>query len=352
MDRQSKNHSPTLKKIIRFLPLLFLLLLACETPTTKPKHAFYHWKTSFAPSPFEEQKLSDLNVDRLYVKYFDVDWPDGQTQANPQAKVSFPQKPEQEVVPTVYLTNQAIQKTGEAHAPQLADKVFKLIFERHPAALRQPTEVQIDCDWTQSTRAAYFAFLERMRSRLDSLDIQLSATIRLHQIKFYKQMGLPPVDRGMLMFYNMGQLDNPDEVNSILDVAEGKRYLANLKSYPLPVDVALPIFAWAVLIRQGKPFKLLNNLRLEDVAHFPWLHSLAPNLMEVDSSHYLESHYLYPTDRIRFEAVSNEALQAAASLLQSKLAKGTRSISFYHLDSTSLQHFSTEELNAVYHQFD
>jgi hypothetical protein len=326
---------------------LLLALVACGHPDAAVEPAFYHWKTRYSPTATEHETLQTLGVGKLYVKYFDIDWPDDATRALPQAKVDFAQAPQAQIVPTVFITNRAIQKTGEAESRALADNLYRLIMDLHPTASPPPREVQIDCDWTAGTRAAYFALLERLGQRLDSSAITLSATIRLHQVKYPKQTGVPPVDRGMLMFYNMGDLDNPGEDNSILDVAEGKRYVGNLDAYQLPLDIALPIFAWGVLIRQAKPIQLLNNLRLESTTGLPWLTQLGDHRFRVDTSHYLGGHYLYAGDELRLEEVTPSALHAAANLLAQELPIASRTIAFYHLDSLTLRHYRVQTLDSV-----
>ncbi|MEZ4901823.1 MAG: hypothetical protein R2822_08725 [Spirosomataceae bacterium] len=49
-------------------------------------------------------------------------------------------------------------------------------------------EVQIDCDWTVATKAKYFRLLQQISALLPP-SVILSATIRLHQIKFYRTTG-------------------------------------------------------------------------------------------------------------------------------------------------------------------
>ena len=327
------------------------VLVACGRRSSEVSPSFYHWKTRYSPTASEKESLQKLGVTRLYIKYFDVDWPEEASQAQPQARVQFAQLPDVAVTPTIFITNRTIQKTGEDNCPALADKIYTLIFSLHPKELPPPAEVQIDCDWTVGTRAAYFALLKRLDARLDSLQIALSATIRLHQLKYPEKTGVPPVDRGMLMFYNMGDLDNPQEDNSILDVAEGQRYLGKLDEYALPLDAALPIFAWGVLIRREKPIKLINNLRIESAVDIPWFSKLSENRLRVDTSHYFGGHYLYAGDEIRFEEVAPGALLQAAQLLGNGMAPAARSVSLYHLDSLTLARYDIQTLDSVFGAF-
>ncbi|MBK8703650.1 MAG: hypothetical protein IPN33_08475 [Saprospiraceae bacterium] len=118
-------------------------------------------------------------------------------------------------------------------------------------------EIQIDCDWTEKTRDSYFYLLKKMREQLEPGNCALSATIRLHQVRYFKKTGAPPVDRGMLMFYNMGDVESWEEPNSILNIKKGEPYLDGAARYPLPLDVALPAFGWGVLFREGRMIRLI-----------------------------------------------------------------------------------------------
>jgi phosphoglycolate phosphatase-like HAD superfamily hydrolase len=160
------------------MAVISLVLPSCQGKKKEIFRSFYHWKTRFSPSSSVSRELQDLNVSRLYIKYFDVDWPEDRQMAIPKAKVEFDDLPDQEIVPTVFITNRTMRKTKEAAAATLADKIFQLIFELHHDDLPLPREIQIDCDWTEASKAAYFALLSRLGTRFDSLGMVLSATIR------------------------------------------------------------------------------------------------------------------------------------------------------------------------------
>lgn len=109
-------------------------------------------------------------------------------------------------------------------------------------------EIQIDCDWTASTQEAYFKFLHILKEKAKDKQIQLSATIRLHQLS----MTPPPVDRGILMMYNTGDVKQLSCQKPILDMKDVAPYIQHLGSYPLPLSAAYPLFSWRVLFREGK----------------------------------------------------------------------------------------------------
>lgn len=109
-------------------------------------------------------------------------------------------------------------------------------------------EIQIDCDWTMRTRAAYYGFLEQLRAMAHNDGIKLSATIRLHQLS----QPAPPVDRGVLMMYNTGDFTDLACRKPILDMNDAAPYMSRLAGYGLPLASAYPLFSWRILFRAGR----------------------------------------------------------------------------------------------------
>jgi len=208
-------------------------------------------------------------------------------------------------------------------------------------------EIQLDCDWTNKTRGKYFALLSEVKTYLNPKDILLSSTIRLHQVKYFKETGVPPIDKGMLMFYNIGDINDPKTTNSILDLDDAKKYLTNFWEYPLKLDIAFPIFSWGVLIRRGRTIKLISNLRPEDLKDDNKYIKVEENKYKVINSHYLEGYYLYEKDLIRTENVSCEQLTDAAKIMSSVLDNKDIVVSFFHLDRKCLKYYDYEELKTV-----
>ena len=123
-----------------------------------------------------------------------------------------------EIIPVVYIVNNCFKantktnsissdksggKSSDETPRQLADKILNRILQMNEANdIENVKEIQIDCDWTASTQEAYFEFLHYLKEKAKDKQIQLSATIRLHQLS----MTPPPVDRGILMMYNTGDV--------------------------------------------------------------------------------------------------------------------------------------------------
>ncbi len=296
-----------------------------------------------------------LGTERIYVRFFDIDLAPGGESVRPIAKLrsSSPFPGDKEIVPCVFITNRSLKALPESELPQLGQRIFSQIESiGQQNNLSPPTEVQIDCDWTPTTQEKYFELLSILRGLLKNIDCQLSCTIRLHQYKYPAETGVPDVDRGMLMVYNVGNLDDPDEENSIFNLQTVQSYVEPKRDYPLRLDVALPIFGWGVLIRGGKPIRLLNNLRLEEALTDSLVNKTQSNQVEVLQSHYFYGRYLYAGDKIRFESVSSETLIAGAEMVANNLPEQeSRYIALYHLDTLSIQHYAIDTLETVYRAF-
>lgn len=313
-----------------------------------PFRAFYHWRTAFSLSDAEQLLLDSLGVDRLYVKFFDVDWEPGEG-AVPLAAVQLDTQGlhGRQLIPTVFLTNRTLTQIAPDSIPLLASNMVRKIdalWDLPAASLR---EIQIDCDWTASSRLTYFALLEALDSLYQGREVQLSATIRLHQLRYPERTGLPPVDKGVLMFYNMGDLQDWSEPNSILNLEKAAAYLPDDLQYPMPLDLALPLFRWAVLYRDQRMIKLINEPDLSQLQQSGHYQLIGPGRYQVTHSTYLDGYYLYQGDQLRIESIDADQLRAAWQLVHRQIPAAAESLIFYHLDSAVVARYPAAALNGI-----
>lgn len=253
--------------LILSLPFL-LALTACQRQQSRATlRSAYYWSTTWMMDSVKTRFIRQHRISRLYVRYFDVvRRADGQ--AVPNATLRFPEQAGQgggdpsanaspvprgvEVVPVVYVVNDCLRSSGGqaptdpvAQAAKVLSRIEQMSQAQGIGGLR---EVQVDCDWTASTATAYFRFLRALRQRAHARQLQLSATIRLHQLS----QAPPPVDRGVLMMYNTGDARQLSSQKPILDMADAAPYLRHLSAYPLPLAAAYPLFTWRILFREGR----------------------------------------------------------------------------------------------------
>jgi hypothetical protein len=309
--------------------------------------AFYYWKTVFKLTDFEKQRLDSLQVKTIYIKIFDVDWDETTGQALPKAVIRFADssfKPFK-IIPTFFLTNECIKKIDSLQIPAVAEKIMQLtkqiIVNNN---FKEIPEIQIDCDWTAGTKEKYFSLLRDLKKL--NPNAAFSATIRLHQIKFMGKTGVPPVDKGLLMCYNMGNLKNLATKNSIIETAELKKYVGNLSHYPLALDVALPLFDWKVLFRKNIYTGLIENL--PDAVFTNSFSTKKDNRYKLLKDTLLQGYDLKKGDVLRSEQSDYAEILSAASEINKRLQNTRPRVSLYHLDSVILNKYTLHELETIY----
>lgn len=307
-----------------------VLLAACGSheggSVAKSEHrGVYHWKTTYNPTRWELQWMHEHEVDRLYIKLFDVEpgEPNGYSgwRMVPVATTRFEQllPSDIDVVPVVYITLSAIEQmedydwqTSRTYAKLLVDRITAMMADHWSGTLR---EVQLDCDWTVRTRERYFSLCREVREILNGNDVELSGTVRLHQMGEERL----PFDRTVLMVYNTGHLQSRSTRNSILDHSDVAPYLRKHRSPQLDsADVAWPAFGWGVAFhRNGKFAGLVHSSQLTED--------------EVDT--------------LRVEWAEPKEIERVKRDMPA--TKGHTTI-IYHLDSLNLSRYSHEEIEAIY----
>lgn len=333
-----------------FTSLLVLHLNCRQTLQRTVTPAFYHWQTTLNITPEESAYLDSIGCKKLYIKILDVGVNEISGAIEPYSRLEIKDTivlHQREIVPTVFITNAVFKNISAEKTDWLVGKITETV----KASPLQPfQELQFDCDWTGSTRQAFFRFLQQMKKALP--DTRLSATIRLHQYKFPEKTGVPPVSRGMLMFYNTGDIESETTGNSIIDPKDALKYVQGAPArYPLPLDLALPVFSWTLVYREGAFWKIINGVPedLKDSARFEAQPANSAHL-QVRQATFLSGHYLRPGDHLRVETVPPGLLLETAQLAaRVDLAENT-TLAFFHLDATVMKHYSPQLIDSVCQQ--
>lgn len=339
---------------IPLMPLLCALFIQACTKVA-PERAFYFWKTTLSATPEAVSYLDQAGVGHVYIKILDIGIDPARRTIQPYALLEVEDTAllkSRHWSACVFITNEVFEGIAEKELDWLADRTA-FALGAYTSKLPTPAlEWQIDCDWTPSTKAAYFRYLTLLKPKMPS-GTALSATIRLHQFKFPQQTGIPPVDRGMLMAYNTGQIERFDARNSIYHPEDADKYwTGSLKPYPLPIDLALPVFSWTLLYREDALHKIIHGVperELSDVERFLLLDSV-PDLRRflVLRETFLEGHYLRPGDGVKTEAIHPELLQ---EIVRRAVAHPVRRIALFHLDPMVTDRFPPALIKSLCDQF-
>lgn len=325
---------------------LLIMLLACQT-SIKPAISFYYWKTSFDLTPVEHAVLTQNKVKKLYIRYFDLKLNPVSHEVYPESPIHF-KTPIQQflVVPVVYIKNQ-IFLNNKTPIADIAQKTWNLIAKINSTNGINCHEIQLDCDWTLSSKERYFAFVEAFK-RLSQK--RISATIRLHQVKYFKNTKIPNVDSGVLMYYNMGKIA-PDSLNSIYDRTSAEKYLESLKKYPLQLNFALPIYSWFVHIQNQKIIGVRTKISVSDLQKDMNFRQVEKKHFRVIRSNYKNGVFYQENDVLKLEAISSSDLLEMASDLQENSKQTPNEIVFYDLDQFNIKSYEKsifEQVIAVF----
>ncbi|HEX8545492.1 MAG TPA: hypothetical protein VF691_00945, partial [Cytophagaceae bacterium] len=210
-------------------------------------------------------------------------------------------------------------------------------------------EVQFDCDWTPSTREKYFAFLKKMKVLFAGKSI--TCTVRLYAFKYPKKAGIPPVDKGMLMCYNAGDIKDVKAVNSLFNKEEVLAYLEDADKYPLALDAVLPMFCWAVHYRNDK---LQNILSIDEIENYYErnFRRESGNLIAIKDFNYGDDYnsiYIREGDVIRVEETDMEEVEAIIAPLKKHMNKHS-TLAFFHITKYAFDKHS-EKIRSIFNSY-
>jgi len=165
-------------------------------------------------------------------------------------------------------------------------------------------------------------------------------------------MGVPPVDRAMLMYYNMGELQEVTERNSILNNETALTYIEPADVYPLPLDVALPTFSWGVSFRDGQFLGLMRDLNTEVVKASGFFANFTSNSYRSTKDTVWRGVYVRTGDILRIEEVTPEALDTAVHHTAPLLDRSGATLSFFQWHAPNFISLANEDLRSILSHYD
>lgn len=344
------------KILLQCLICLMIIIYGCENSFNhKITRGIYYWRTNFTLTGDETRWIRENNIKKMYVRFFDVDWNSNVNQAVPVGEISIESKAPEgtEIIPAVFITNRTFINIDDSLVDGLAENIFKKISYRFKDFDKKPlNEFQTDCDWTSGTKEKYFHLINRLNELAVAKNISVTATIRLHQVKYFEKTGIPPVTRGMLMFYNMSDVSNIRTRNSIYDEDIAKRYLVNFDKYPIPLDVVLPAFSWGVLFRNEKIKQLINDIAEEELSENDKYESLGSGYYRAEENNYLHGFFITENNIIRLEEITPADTRTASEQVSHYLKDDSTVISLYHLNKGTAHKYGKDVWEDITSFFD
>ena len=277
--------------------LVAVMMTGCQHSDMPQENAVYYWRTEWRTDSVERAFLQQYHINKIYCRYFDVVMnSDGEPMPNATIRFAQDQIANTKLIPTIFITEDCMHKGHNGLAKKLVDRIVQM---NETNDMTGVDELQIDCDYTARSRKTYYDFLQAVRDEAKKHGMQLSTTIRLHQLS----MPVPPADYGVLMIYNTGDPNKFNERNPILDIRDVQPYLRYLADYELPLAAAYPTFRW---------IRNYQNLHLEHAAE--------------------------PDEILKVK----EAMEKKRPELRNTILT-------YHLDKENINHYKPETYEAIYH---
>ena len=339
------------------MPLIIIFIITtCKISNqegyTAVNRGMYFWKNEPDLGKPDFKRLDSLGIEKFYMKVFEVE-PDPVHKAVPTSEADFEWDSKilefisgtGEIVPVIYIENETFSSMDSSEMGWLARKVKQKI--DHIIHGVPMNEIQIDCDWTATTKDRYFRFIRKLKRFSDRT---ISVTLRLHQIKDQELTGIPPADRGVLMYYNMGRLTDYEECNSLLNNEVGRNYIQKVQEYHMPMDFALPAFSWGILFRY-KEFKgIINDFHPGYLPESIMQRNNGTNWFVIKKDSSVKNKYFRYNDEIRYERVTRKKLLEAIDILKRiKTPNDTAGVIFYNWNEAKT--YDQQILDSVYSSF-
>ena len=373
--------------------LLFVVLSSgsCEKEhETEVIRSFCYWKTDLSFDKEDDSIIKDMKVSHLYVRFFDVDW-------NPFSKEPLPvatihdirlNESNPEITPSVFITNEVVLKSDKKQLDSLAIQItkriqqignkmneikaesiaYKIVYPQNYnnkkdfkqlnydsvksvelAKLKVDfKEILLDCDWSEKSKENYFYLLQKIKKEIPTSN--LTATIRLWQYKYAEKSGIPPVDKGLLMCYNVSKPEDFQTKNSIGTSDELAQYITH-NQYKLKLDIALPLYSWAVVFR-GNKFKGILSDYEQLINDTIKLKKSTSDKYILQDDILIGQTYLRNGDEIRIEKISDDELDKMISIVKDKIQIDNRTrVTFFSFDKKYINDYGTQNISSYYARF-
>jgi hypothetical protein len=149
----------------------------------------------------------------------------------------------------------------------------------------------------------------------------------------------------------MGSPKKYKQTNAILDNVLVSSYTANLKEYPIKMDVVLPLFSWAAQFRNNKFITLINNIKIESLENNEDFDKLEDNFFRAKRNTHIRDYTVFENDVLRVDETNEKTITEAARILTKNLKTDSITVSIFHYDTKILDTYEKETIRRIYNSF-
>jgi hypothetical protein len=154
----------------------------------------------------------------------------------------------------------------------------------------------------------------------------------------------------MLMFYNMGKFSADPDARVIFDPATAGKYLERIDDYPLPLDVALPIWSWVIQVRDDRVVDLLQSTDPTELVGLDFLREERGDRFVATRNAFFHGIMLREGDVLKVEVTGPTETLTAAEMLAPHLpaAAVPRTVTLFDLSQRNVVRHGTSALDQVF----
>jgi hypothetical protein len=152
------------------------------------------------------------------------------------------------------------------------------------------------------------------------------------------------------MCYNVSKPDDFQTKNSIGTSDELAQYITH-NQYKLKLDIALPLYSWAVVFR-GNKFKGILSDYEQLINDTIKLKKSTSDKYILQDDILIGQTYLRNGDEIRIEKISDDELDKMISIIKDKIQIDNRTrVTFFSFDKKYINDYGTQNISSYYARF-
>lgn len=335
------------RKCLLCAVMITLIFTSCSKPTPRfENHGFYYWKTVFKVTAEDKKILDRLKINKLYVRLFDVVYDQEKKQPRPEQPVVFdnPHIEGIEIIPVVFIMQDVFDKSSKKQLESLPGNIFKFsntLLQKNQVNFN---EFQLDYDWVPGTKERYFRFIRDFTEMLRGKNnkYRISVTLRLHELKYSKETGIPPVDSVNLMAYNILDPRKFSEQNTVFNMNELKKYINYSRNYPLSINPILPYFQTIFVYKNGNLIKILSDINEKKLKDKNLFDSIGSGIYLAKHNFRTGGFEIMTNYVVKIEKTSFKDIKKGIKLMNKYLKMGS-TISIFEFDTKKIAGEENEE---------
>lgn len=321
--------------------ILFIFLgsfFACNQKKAKNiPPSFYYWKNTYLLTDFEKLTLSHLNVQKIYLRVFDVNWENGKpVPANPLTSIDLHNK--YNIIPCVHISQAVINNLDTSFYDYFADLMIKQVALAATDNQFTYKSVLLDFEVDKLNYKKYYLLLKKLKEQLKEIDFLVNFPLDMLD-KLPKNQALY-WDMLMVKLNNTAPPQKDTAHNSILDLTQVKQLAVNIPKITTRYAAVIPLYSWAIQYRKDSIIRYLPRRSSTDFLDQD-LFWLVKGRYQLAKDTVFKNIPFLKGDEIKVEAVNETKYLNLTKLL---VPYAFKELVYFDIDEPNMRRFNHEVL--------